>query len=471
MFINRLFINRLPELSYLEEKYDSGKAELIIVYGRRRLGKTTLIRRFLKGREGAYLIVSRLDAKVLDDFSRMLSDQLGMNYRPLFGEYRDFYKFLSILSARKRFALAIDEFQRIAESDPSFLMQLQEAWDSYLVKTKLMLILVGSAVGVIERVGLSSASPLYGRRTGQIRLKPMPFPCASLFFKGYSAEDKVRGYSVFGGVPAYLSMIDPSKSLMQNISHLILDCRGPLYEEPYHLLSEETREPLRYMAILEAMSWGGTTLGEISGRSGVPSSNLPKYIKILERELDIVERQAPLLEEKIRGKHRYYLKDHYLRFWFKYVKPNIHLLEMDEAERIAVKVRREIDAHASAAFEEIAREHFTRTVNATRIGRWWRRDVEIDCIAIDEKTGTAYFMEAKWTSKPVDRGELNNLIKKSDEFPWKRNSRREVYILYSRRGFTFQQEKDIRLYTLNQILEELKCKNPKKYHLIGLRQK
>ena len=458
--LRNMFINRHDELSYLQQKYAGNKPELIIIYGRRRTGKTTLIKRFLEGKQGVYLIVSKLGKEALIDFAGMIQDQLSLDYKPSFQDYRDLYNYIMSKSKEKRFVLVIDEFQRLAEDDPSFLMQLQEVWDQKSSNSMALIILVGSAVGVIERIGLSSSSPIYGRRTGQIKLKPMSFSCASQFLKDYGDEDKVRGYSVFGGIPAYLTLISQDKTLMENISNLILDRKGPLYEEPYNLLSEETREPLRYMAILEAMSHGATTLGEISDKSGISASNIPKYIKTLEKDLDMTVRYAPLLEEKKRGKYRYYIKDHFLNFWFKYVKPNIYLLEMEEKDRVVEKIRNEIDIHSSKAFEDICREHITRKLKLTKIGKWWHQNVEIDCIGIDERENKAYFMEAKWKSTPVSREVLNKLIRKAEEFKWRNDKRKEIYILYSRKGFKFTEEENIILYDLNKLMNELRCKQP-----------
>ena len=451
-----IFINRGWELSTLEDRYDSGRAELILIYGRRRVGKTYLIRRFLRGRRGVYLIVSRLNG-VLESFAEAVAEQLGLSYIPSLRSYGDFYRMLGELSSKERLVVVVDEFQRLAEHDSSFLLELQEAWDGYLSSSRLMLILMGSSVGAVERVGLGPSSPIYGRRTAQIRVKPFGFSCAKEFFLDYSDVDMVRAYSSFGGVPGYLSLIDPEASLLENISKLILDRGGPLYEEPYFILAEETREPLRYMGILEAMSGGATTLGEIASKSGMASSSLPRYMRVLMDDLSIVERRHPLLEER-RGRARYYLGDHYFRFWFRFVKPHLHLLELGEVDRVLEVVRRDIDRHASITFEDVAMEHFIRLAEgATRIGRWWRGGVEIDGVAIDESRGRIYFMEAKWSKKPVDRAILNDLIRKADRFPWRRGERDEIYVLYSRSGFTFRAGDNIHLIDLERLVEDLSC--------------
>lgn len=457
-----MFINRYEELSFLEKKWKGGKPELIILYGRRRVGKTFLIRRFMREKRALYLFVSKAGQPLLEGFSDSITEQLGLEFKPSIQTFRDLYLLFARLASKKRLIVVIDEFQRLAESDPSSLMELQRCWDELLSKSKVMLVLMGSAVGVIERLGLSQASPIFGRRTGQMKLRQFNFSCSKEFFKRYGPEDKVRAYSVFGGVPAYLSMVDDGKGLMENISSLILDNKGPLYEEPYFLLSQETREPLRYMAILEAMSVGATKLGEIASKAGMSSSDLPKYLKVLEADLDLVERRHPLTEKR-RGNTRYYLKDNFIRFWFKFVWPHMTLLEMGEKGKVLEVVKRKLDEHSSLAFEEVAMEHFSKevaTLGATRVGRWWKRDIEIDGVAIDEIRGRAYFMEAKWTKKPLRREVVNNLIRKAKEFGWRSSSREEFYYIYSRSGFDFEESEEIRLVDLNRLVRELDCPPP-----------
>lgn len=458
MIINmmNIFINRERELQFLEERYLSNRAELIIIYGRRRVGKTFLLRKFLEGKKGVYFVVSRL-GNILQDFSEAIADQLGV-YPPMFLSYKDLFRYMAQESSRERTIFIVDEFQRLAESDPSFLMELQSAWDNFLRNSNIFLVLSGSSIGVIEKTALSSSSPIFGRRTGQLKLKPFTFKCAKEFMKSWPCEDKIRAYSVYGGTPAYLSHIDTSKTLIDNIKRNILEPSGPLHEEPYFLLSTETREPLRYMAILEAMASGATTLGEIASKSGISTNELPRYVRTLEALLDLVEKRYPLLEEGRRGRAIYIIKDNFIRFWFKFVRPNLYILELGEVERIAQRVKENLDQYVSQVFEEIAFEHFSHTVPAIRIGKWWKGETEIDGVAIDEKTKTAYFMEAKWTNKPVDKQVLRQLEAKAQEFDWKKNERKEVYYIYSRSGFTFTPDPDTQLVTLEEMCNQ-PCNN------------
>jgi len=449
------FINRSNELSFLEERYRSSKAELIVVYGRRRVGKTFLLRRFLSGKRGVYFVVSRL-GNALQEMSEAIGEQLDV-HPPLLRRYTDLFSYIAKESSNGRVVFIIDEFQRLAEHDLVFLTELQAAWDEFLNNSKVFLVLSGSSVGVVERAAMSSSSPVFGRRTGQLKVKPFTFACAKEFVPAWSCEDKVRAYAVFGGVPAYLSLLDCSKSLLENIKNLILEPGGLLHEEPYFLLATETREPLRYMTILEAMASGSTALGEIASKSGLSSSELPRYMRILEALLDIVEKRYPLLEEGRRGRARYVIKDNFLHFWFKHVRPSLHLLELGEIERVAARISEQLDEYVSEVFEEIALEHFSHSVPALRVGKWWRGEVEIDGVAIDEKNKVAYFMEAKWSKHPLDRSVLRELERKAEEFEWKREMRKEFYYIYSRSGFTFAPEENVKQVDLSEVCSQ-SCK-------------
>ena len=425
MILRIMFLNREDELDQFRRWRDSGRAELIILYGRRRVGKTSLIRRLLEDGDApsAYLIVSRLDrGGILDDFSTTLVERGLVKHKPELRGFGELYRLIGDLSSEKRLIVAIDEFQRLADADPSSLTLLQAAWDDYLCKGKLMLLLSGSAVGAVERIGMSYSSPLYGRRTGQMKLMPLPYRHAKKFLTGYSLEDRVRAYAVFGGTPAYLSQIDPMRPLLDSIRDRLLLRSSPLFEEPNTLLAQETREPLRYMAMLEAMSYGASTLGEISDKAGVSSNDLPKYMNTLVGELDIVGKRYPLLEEGKRGRTRYFISDNFFRSWFRFVKRNLPALEMGSSDSVARKVEGELDEYTSLAFEDICMEHLRwmiarGRIHATDAGRWWNSHTELDGVALDQNGGTAHFIEAKWSRVPVGRDVLNDLIRKSEAFP------------------------------------------------------
>ncbi len=449
------FIDREDELRVLEEAYSSNKAELIIIYGRRRIGKTFLLSFFAKTRKAIYLIVNYSEREpALRNLGEQLLKQVELPYAPRIESFSDLYELLGKQGIR---LVIIDEFQRLHRTGG--VAELQSVWDHFLAGSKIMLVLAGSSVGMMEKIGFSYESPLYGRSTRILKIRELDYTSVRAFVARYGEEDKVRAYAVFGGTPGYLALLDDGRGLLENIEELVLKPGAPLREEPRVLLSMELREPSRYLQVLRAIASGATRLGEIADKAGVKASEVGKYVRVLERDLDLVERRYPLLEENRRGRARYYIKDNFFKFWFNMVFPNNGLLELGLYREVSRHLWSSIDAYTSHIFEQVALQHFISLVRrgriqVSRVGRWWRRDIEIDFVAIDTNSNTAYFAEVKWSKKPLDRRVLYSLISKAEEFPWRRNTRRNVYILYNRGGFTFSEEEDVQLYTLKNLEED-----------------
>lgn len=257
-------------------------------------------------------------------------------------------------------------------------------------------------------------------------------------------------------MPGYLAQLIPRQPLVENVERLVLRHGAPLREEPLVLLKLELRSPSRYAEVLRTIAEGATQFGEIADKAGVKVTELPKYMKVLEEDLALVERRYPLSEEGRKRRGRYYLRDHFTRFWFKAVYPNRVALELGLHREVAANLQELIDSLAPSAFEEVARQHFALLarrglVNFTKIGGWWSGDIELDLVALDERSGTAYFGEVKWNKQAVDRSELYKLARKAEEFPWRKKERKEVYVLYSRSGFTFEPEEGVMLYTLENL--------------------
>jgi AAA+ ATPase superfamily predicted ATPase len=456
-----LFIDREEELRVLEEACESGEGQMVLIYGRRRIGKTYLISRFLRERGGVYLCVNHEERELaLRDLTEQLFTQVKLPYTPRVSSFRELFELLEAAGAR---VVVVDEFQRLLKAGG--LTELQHAWDQKLSRSGILLVLSGSAVGVAERVGLSHASPLFGRVTRVLKVGELGYRAVRAFLPGYAEEDKVRVYGVFGGVPGYLALLNPRLPLGENIARLALAPGAPLREEPVILLKLELRSPSRYVEILRAIAGGATQFGEIADKSGVKATELPKYLRVLEEDLGIVERRYPLLSEGSRGRAKYYVRDSFTRFWFRFVYPNRVLLELGLYSEVASRLPEALERQASEAFEEVARQHFallakSGRVSFTRIGRWWSGDVEIDLVAIDERRGAAYFIEVKWTRQPVGKEVLRRLERKAEEFPWRREDRREVYVLYSRSGFTFEPEEGVLLFSLPDVQRDFEQERP-----------
>lgn len=453
-----MFVNRELELKMLEEAFSSNRPELVLVYGRRRLGKTFLIRRFLAWHKGVYLVVNYSERGLaLRDLSRQLSLLAGVHVS--FEWFGDLLRFALKLGG-ERPLLVVDEFQRLAGT--GLLSELQSFWDSEARSYNPMIVLVGSGVGVVERVALSYDSPIYGRVTRVLKLREFGYREARVFMRRWSPVERVRGYAVFGGTPYYLSLIDSSSSLEDNIAKLILAPGSPLHEEPIHIVYAETREPDRYLAILEAIARGHQRPVEIANYVGLPRDSIHKYLRILEEGLGLVKRTYPLGMEGKPRYARYVLADNFFNFWFSEVYPHMHMIQLDHVS-VKKRIADRLDVHAARAWEQIALEHLLLLrrkgkASFTVIGKWWWKGIEIDLVALDEDNNRVYFVECKWGEATPST--LTDLIAKARAFPWRRGKREEVYIVYARQVRGIREDESVQVYTLEDVEKDFDSNLP-----------
>ncbi len=412
-----MFIDRIMELNLLESRYKSGKAELIFIYGRRRIGKTRLIKEFLKGKRSIYLLARQTSLKEnLMTFSRRIGESLGddmLLLSPL-QNWDAFFHYLSN-NSKERLVVAIDEFPYLVELDPSLPSILQSFWDELLFSTKIFLLLLGSTVSAMEGL-MGSKSPLYGRRTGQILLNPMDYFNARLFFPRYCTEDAVRSYSILGGTPAYLKLFSDDMKLEDNLkAQLRMD--SLLYSDANFLLREELREPRYYMAILEAVASGYNRFGQIADVTGLSRSSLGKYLAVLE-DLGFIERIVPLAKRRRPRKGIYRVADPYLRFWFRFIYPNQDLIEFGEIDELVSIIMRDLESYVGVIFEDIAAQ-LLRKMNSMRLlpfrfnklGKWWEKDKEFDLVALSSKK--ALLVEVKWSD--LNERDVERILAKMEE--------------------------------------------------------
>lgn len=435
--LQSILVDREEELKVLGSALSSGRSELILVYGRRRIGKTYLMNYLLNKYGGVYFIINYEDPTLmLRDLSKQFTNISGV--KTVFETPRDFLDAIYRIDIGN--IIVIDEFQRSVSSGLPAL--LQEYWDRVFSKNNYKIVLLGSSIGIMVRIGLSYQSPLYGRFTHILKLQPFSYRIARVFFRDWSEDDRVRGYSVFGGTPAYLAMIDPNRDLWDNIYELILSPGAPLKEEPLYLLQMETREPWRYLGILEAIAHGARRIGEISSRTGLGKEIISKYLRVLEHHLGFVKREYPVLMEGKPGKAYYRISDLYMSFWLRNIWGNPLITRYSTDHRILKVIEKNLEQYTIPyVWEHVCRETLEQMLIDKGIllhwsGRWWYKDIEIDYVGIDEENNTVYFMECKWSKKPVNRKTLKNLISKSKKFPWRRDRRREVYIICSPKGYT-----------------------------------
>jgi len=440
-----MFVNRVEELSYLEKLNQEKGARLQIVYGRRRIGKTELLKQFAKHKK--HLFFSS-DLSAENEQLRQFSEKIYQLTKEPFLEAQSFNSWEALLRyvfdslAKKIPVIIIDEFPYLCMSSNALPSILQKVWDEKFKQANILLVLCGSYVSFMEKEILGSKSPLFGRRTGQLVLQPMHFEHLEEFFPNYSKEKRVNAYAILGGTPAYLQRFSGKRNIEKNIRDVILNKNSFLYSEPRFLLMEELREPSVYFSILKAIAFGKTRLNEIVQETGISDRHkINKYLTVL-RELRIIRREVPVTEEKPYKSRKgiYLLDDPYFRFWFRYVFPNTTYLEEGDINYVwEAKLRPDFNSFVGLIFEDICTQKIKKLnkgnqlpFKAKDIGRWWDGKDEIDIIALDGK-GSYLFCECKWAARKLGLNILTELENKATKFP---EATTKYFGFFSKSGFT-----------------------------------
>jgi hypothetical protein len=441
------FIDRENELKSLETKWREKSAHFFIIYGKRRVGKTELIKQFLNDKDGVYFLADKRNEKEqLRELGRLLGEKFNNEAlrRDGFAQWIDVFEFLKN-NIRQRFILAIDEYPYLVEGNDAVSSIFQKGWDEYLKHTGVFLILSGSSMAMMEAEALLYKSPLYGRRTGQLLIRPMQFKHAHQFFTKKSFAEFLEIYAVAGGTPAYLTELIPDLDLLENIKKRIFPPTEYLHNEIEFILKEELREPKNYLAIIRAIAWGKRKLGEIVNDTGLEKNIVTKYLMILDR-LQIIEREVPITE-KNPGKSRkglYQICDNFVRFWFQYIYPFKSDLEIGRYDVVLRKHKESFQVLVAIAYEQVCRQLLSDILSNLRfekIGKWWDKNEEIDIVAINDETKEILFGECKWSEKPVGTNIYDDLKRKAELVDWQTDKRKEYFILFSKSGFTDEMKK------------------------------
>lgn len=421
-----------------------------MVYGRRRVGKTALVRRFAQDRPAVYYMATRLpERQQLADLARAVGEHFD---DPLlrengFADWRQFFAWLG--RRREKFLLVLDEFPYLVEANPALPSLWQKGWDESLAATRVRVVLMGSSVAMMERETLAERSPLYGRRTGQLRLEPFAFRDAARFLPRFSFEDQVRAFSILGGIPYYLTRFDDARPLAENVRAAVLEPGAVLREEVEFLLREELQEPRVYFAILQALAQGKRRSSEIANAAGLSHGTLSKYLGVLQA-LNLVRREVPVTESAPEKSKRglYEIVDPYVAFWFRHVLSRRSLLEAGRYGEAAAGVLAELDLWASSAYEEICRREVARGLLDERlgvrwaaVGRWWEADREVDLVAFDRTRRCLLVGECKWSRRLVGADALVRLDEAAEPLCRAFPGARVVRALFSRSGFTADVER------------------------------
>jgi AAA+ ATPase superfamily predicted ATPase len=444
-----MFVGRDRESRVLAGQFDNAKPSLTITYGRRRVGKSTLLQRVLEGRDHVYFQATRItdgDSRML--FQRAIAQALGadpvlnglLEWEGIFGYLRSW-----IGTNEKPLVVAVDEFPYLCEDNKALPSILQKIWDEVRrAGTPLKLVLCGSAVAFMEGL-LYERNPLHGRQSCDLEINPLSFRDAARFFPGWKAVDALRAYGILGGMPYYLSLCDPAEDIAANVCRLVLEDGAPLRDEPMQLLQAELQSPARFAGILRAVADGLTERGEIMNRvmqKGEQSTSITPYIDRLEamrllRRMHSLEVAAP---ERSRNA-RYYLNDPFVTFHFRFVLPNVSALQSGHADMVWNGIiRPRLDEYMGDQFEEICRSWLALYgqerlgMAAQTVGKIWAADHDID-VGGTLLDGRRVAGECKWWKHPAGLNVLADLRSDTAKAKYYRDGE-PIHLLFARSGFT-----------------------------------
>lgn len=444
-----MFIGRKDELDFLKTRYIKNSGQLIVIYGRRRIGKTELLREFCKDISHVFYACKECtDDEQLNSFSiRMLKNTQVSKYIKNFNDWEQAFKFVIELPHQGKKLLVIDEFPYMVHANNSIPSIIQNLWDELLSREDMMIILCGSAMSFIEKEILSEKNPMYGRATGILKMSEMGFGDAAKFFPNHDIKDKILAYSILGGIPHYLKQFEVDISIEENIKNNILTKGCVLYNEVEFLMRQELRETSIYNTLITTIAMGNTKLNDIYQKTQIDRAKISVYLKNL-IDLNILNREFPV-SDSIKStvnvqRGLYSISDNFFSFWYRFVFPNLSELEAGDIDGVyEYSVKPFIDSYASKIFENVCIQ-FLRKKNAQaslqirfkKIGRWWEKDCEIDILAFGEKE-ECIVGECKWQVAKMGISDLEHLKSKAK----KAKVSSPYYYLFSKSGFTAELNK------------------------------
>lgn len=471
---DRMFIGRKRELNSLERLYHQQGFGMTVIYGRRRIGKSTLIREFLKGKKAIFYTAAKVGKmRNLELFSQQAISLLDASLTgAAFSSLEAVFDFITDRLNEDKLVLVIDELPYWAQDDSALLSVLQKYIDTRWSEQNLMIILCGSSLSFMENKVLSEKSPLFGRRSSQIRLEAFDYLEAAMFVPDYSAEEKAIIYGITGGVAKYLSLIDPQCSADDNIKAQFFNTDGYLYDEPRNLLAQEFTDVSLVNNVIEQIASGSNTVNEISQKIRQNSSTV---LYTLDRliQVGLVTKKKCITEEKNKKKTQYVLKDHMFRFWYAFIPKATSLIEIGNGDLYFDQVvKPQIHNYMGCVFEDMCRYYTLRKGSCgafgnilTDVGTWWgtevlRQDTEkvqqsadIDVVGISDLDKTAVLGECKFKKEKIDKNVYDTLLRRSAVFSGKYRVIR--FLFFSLGGYTSwfdsMQDKSVILLTLDDL--------------------
>jgi AAA+ ATPase superfamily predicted ATPase len=443
------FVGRGQELALLNQLCSSSKAELLILYGRRRVGKTRLLSYWLDTQQPNALFwtaepSSRLDQ--LRSFSHAIAHFRDPDVPPptlfTYASWEQAFRELARLAQEERLVVFLDEFTYLLEVDPAIAGTLQNLWDHVLKNANLFLCLSGSHLGMMQRHILAYQAPLYGRATALLRLHPLWFGLTSRYFPQYSPDDRVAVYAIAGGIPAYWEFFDSSVSLEANIRQQFLTTNRLLHDEPSLLLQDFISDAHNYVGILRALAFGYRTPKEIAGFTGLPETHIPAYLRKL-IDTGFVERRVPVTAPPASRLGRHHIVDPFLRFYYRFLSQRQHQLAASVPEKAMAEMKRRLgDFIGIYTWEELCREWLLRMDEdqglpfiPDQVGSAWTRKSQVDVVGYNSMEKTLILGECKWHSRAVGQKVLAALVAKTSEIVPQNGSWRVYYLGFSRVGW------------------------------------
>lgn len=464
-----MFIGREKELNELEKLYAADQFQMPVIYGRRRIGKSTLIQEFAKNKKAVLFTAIESSAqRNLELFSQNIYKILAPELPALsaFPTFEAAFDFLNEFARKERLIVVIDEYPYLAAADKSISSILQLYIDQKFKDGKMYLILCGSSMSFMENQVLGYQSPLYGRRTAQFKIQPFDYETSSRFVPGYSPEDKALVYGVTGGVPRYLELFMSDFSVHENIIRLFFNDSGYLYEEPGNLLKQELREAGTYNTVIEAVAAGANRINEISTKTHLDPPTVSYCLKTL-ISLEIVEKENSITDENNRKKVSYMISDQMFRFWYRFVPDGISMIvSRDGKSYYEQAVKPLLSDYMGKVFENMCKNYLMEMSRQKKlpfiilkIGRWWgnnpikKREEEIDLIGINNIEKRMILGECKYRKEKLSLETLRKLEERSSLLPgyWQQH-----FILFSKSGFTdtiskYAEDHNIILITLEEM--------------------
>lgn len=437
-----MFIGRKEELGKLEKLWRSEKFQHPVIYGRRRVGKTALIREFIKDKEAIFFTgIESSEQQNLENLSRSIFATAQQGVTPVFQTFQEAFEYVFHLALEKRLVFVIDEYPYLAKAYPAVSSILQKLIDEYKNNSKLFLILCGSSMSFMEEQVLGYQSPLYGRRTAQMKILPFDFFETREYFQKFSPLDMAAVYGIVGGTPQYLLQMNDSLSLEDNLKENLLEPSSYLFEEPSNLLKQEIREASTYNAIISAIASGASRLSEIASKAHLETSACSSHLNKL-IALGLIRKEEPFGEKTTR-KTIYAVEDPLFRFWYRFIPSHISLLQNGMTDLVCTRIMEHFSQYMGPVFEEICKQWLWRQnkqgllpFTFLSLGRWWGSDprkkseAEIDIVASDGEN-SLFFCECKWTNEPVDGPVLETLLERSKLL----SATNRHYVLFSKSGF------------------------------------